>query len=164
MHETLYAPSKRGSFCFLQSCGIPVIKIPLTFKGTFSGNSSSCCQTISLRNNLGLSVLWEKLWNIIMFQFVGHPLYKYWIWIFLSWTSPNFSPLLSHCGFFPSLWLGYLFFIGFRIFLCIHRFIVILEFSLEEVSSHPLTLPSYLHFPPLFKKSDSYLYLCYNLW
>ena len=82
------------NFYFLcNSCN----QTPLVFKTMWSGSSSSYCQTLRLGSLTWGSerpLLWEKLSDIIIFTFVGHPSSGYGIWFYPSCTTPVFSWLL----------------------------------------------------------------------
>ena len=68
-HETLCAPSTSGVFISLNT-----VEFPLAYRSSFSGDSSSCCQTPRLRSLIWsseASLLYDNLCGIIVFQFVS---------------------------------------------------------------------------------------------
>ena len=91
--ESLFAP------VMWSSC----TQAPLAFKTKCSWGSSSQCQTPRLGGltwGSELLFLWENLWDIIIFQLVGHPLRRYGIWLFCEIT-----PLPILLWFFLCLWM-----------------------------------------------------------
>ena len=88
---------------------------PLAFKAKCSKGSSFQCQTSQLRSltwGSELSLLWEKLCNTIIFQFVGCPSRRYGICLFIT-----YAPLLpSCCGFFFVFGCRISFFVGSSLF------------------------------------------------
>ena len=65
---------------FLPFLWIPCTQAPLASKAKCSEGSSSQCQTPRLGSLIWgseLSLLWENLCDVIIFQFVGHPLGGY---------------------------------------------------------------------------------------
>ena len=140
MHQILCVPSKSGLFSPIlwKSCN----QIPLAFKVRFSGNSFSCCQTLTLGSltwGSESSLQWEKFCDIIDFQFVSSPPGDYVILFYHDCTPPTISLQLLHC-----LWIhGISFSVGSSIFLSImvQQFVVIPVLS-QGVSAHPSTLPS----------------------
>ena len=97
----------RVEFCFPHSCEISD-QIPLT---KCSGGSSFQCQTPrlgSLMWGLRLSLLWESICDIIIFQLVGCPPNRYRILYFCSCAPPTISLWFLCC-----LWMQNIFFVKF---------------------------------------------------
>ena len=65
-YETLCVPSKRGSFCFPQSCGVPMIKPSWPSKSILWRRILSVLdpQTVELRWGSELSLLWKNFCDI----------------------------------------------------------------------------------------------------
>ena len=69
-------------------------QVPLAFKAKCSGGFSFRCQTLRsgcLMWGSELSFLWENLYHVIIFQFVGHPPGGYGIWLYCECTPPTIS-------------------------------------------------------------------------
>ena len=92
-----FAHSPRVESHFPSVLWIFCTQVPLVFKSKCSGVSSSQCQTLRLGSLTWvseLSLLWENLCNIIIFQFVGRPPAG------MGFDYIMKVPLLrSHCGF-----------------------------------------------------------------
>ena len=72
---------------------------PLSFKTKSSGGHSSQCQTPRLGSLMWgseVSLLWENLCDIIIFQFVCHPPCVYGIWLYCESAPPTISLWLLH--------------------------------------------------------------------
>ena len=123
--KVLFSPSKTGV------SGPPVLwkfcnQIPLAFKVRFPGDSQSFCQVSrlgSLTWGSKPSQQWENFFGVIVLQFVGHPPRGYGIWFY-----HNCAHLPSSCGFFFAFGCGYLFLVGFSVFLLmlVQQLVVIL--------------------------------------
>lgn len=99
-------------------------------KAKFFGGSSSWCQTSRLGNmtwGSELSFLWENLYDIVIFQFVGHSPSGYEICLCCK-KSPSYSLIVASA---LSSYIKYLVFGSFQYFLLIvvQHLVVILVFS-----------------------------------
>ena len=156
VHQILCVPSKSGLFppILWKSCN----QIPLAFKVRFSGNSFSCCQTLTLGSltwGSESSLQWEKFCDIIDFQFVSSPPDDYVILFNHDCTPPTISLQLLLC-----LWIhGTSFSVGSSIFLSImvQQFVVIPVLS-QGVSAQPSTLPSWTNSRAIYQFVNQNIY------
>ena len=94
-----YVPPPRVEFQFSPVLWNSCNQTPLTFKGKFTGGSSSHCQTPKLGTLTWAQNFhsgWENFGGMILFQFVGHPPGVYGIW-FYQIMPPTISLWLLLC-------------------------------------------------------------------
>ena len=157
-----YVPPLRVEFLFPPVLWNSCDQTLLAFKARFSGGSSSHCQTPRLGSLMWcweLSLLWENLCGIIIFQFLGCPPSRYGICFYHNCTPP--PP--SHCGFFFVFICRVSFLVGSSVFVFVNGCLAVsCEFgvfirSCELTSfysaifsaSPPVSWKSHLRFFPL---------------
>ena len=95
-HKILCVPSKSGSLCFPQTCGIPVIKPCWPSKSDFLG----LCLPLQGDPDMGLRTftpVGEFLWYN-SFPVCGSPTGR-WLWFDLSWLHPSYYPVVASLFF-----------------------------------------------------------------